>query len=137
MTIPSRFSGLRLASILLAGYALVWIGLEGDLRRVTLLAVWTTAVAAISLIQRLLGGRHLALPVWLATAAVAGLLAGAGAALLTLFLMAVKTGLHAHGPEFGPAEVAAVWAQLPLWSLVGLLLGLGMGLLAAGLANRH
>jgi hypothetical protein len=58
-----------------------------------------------------------------------GLALGAGTVLTTLFLMAVKTGLHAHGPEFSAADINNVWQQLALWSLVGLLGGLGLGLL--------
>ena len=58
-----------------------------------------------------------------------GLAMGAGTVLMSLFLMAIKTGLHAHGPEFSPAEITAVWQLLPLWSLVGVLAGLGAGLL--------
>ena len=58
--------------------------------------------------------------------------AGLGFGLLTLLIMAVKTGLHGHGPEFSPAEISWVIDQIPLWSLVGLLAGLGVGIVAIG-----
>jgi hypothetical protein len=89
------------------------------------------AVSLLHLLQRALGGRRLSLSAWLTAAAAAGLALGAGSVLLTLFLMALKTGLHAHGPEFTTAQIAWVWNQLPLWSLAGLLAGGGLGLLLA------
>jgi len=53
----------------------------------------------------------------------------------TLFLMALKTGIHAHGPEYTMAEVAWVWRQLPLWVAAGTLAGTGLALVAAGRAR--
>jgi hypothetical protein len=57
---------------------------------------------------------------------------GAGLALMTLMLMALKTGLHAHGPEYPTDQIFWVWRQLPLWAGVGALAGLGLGLLSVG-----
>lgn len=136
MVFPSRIPFLRAATVLLAIYALVWTGLEGDVRRVTILGVWATIVLALTLLQRVLGGKRLSLPAWLGLAAAIGAIAGAVAVLLTLFLMALKTGLHAHGPEFSPAEVAWLWAQLPVWTGAGAALGLGLGLIAAALTKN-
>jgi hypothetical protein len=45
--------------------------------------------------------------------------------------MILKTGIHAHGPEYTARELAWVWTQLPLWGGVGALTGLGFGLLMA------
>ena len=79
--------------------------------------------------QRFMAGQTLSTGRGLFFMGLWGLALGAGTALMTLFLMAVKTGLHGHGPEFTMAEVGAVGQQLPLWSLVGLLGGLGVGVL--------
>ena len=68
--------------------------------------------------------------------AVFGALLGLGSALFTLLFMAVKTGLHAHGPEFTAEEVNWVVQQIPLWTVVGLLGGLGLGLLLKAVATR-
>jgi hypothetical protein len=46
--------------------------------------------------------------------------------------MAVKTGLHAHGPEFTPAEINWVLQQTPIWTAAGLLAGLGLGQIVKG-----
>lgn len=136
MIVPTTFPGLRQATILLGVTGFIWIALEGDLRRDTLLGIWVMIVAVLQIMERVVGGRQLSRPRWLAVTSLAGLLCGAGSVLTTISLMALKTGLHAHGPEFTPAEVAGVWAQLPLWSLVGAIAGLGLGLIAAALDMR-
>lgn len=137
MSVPARLPGLRFAIGLLAIYGLVWTALEGELRQVVVLGVWATVVLSLTLVQRWLGGRVFSLPAWLGTSTLAGLAVGAGSVLMTIFLMALKTGLHGHGPEFTPGEIAWVWAQLPLWAIAGSLLGLGVGLVAAALTRRR
>jgi hypothetical protein len=131
MTLPLTFPALRPATALLALYSAIWISLEGNLPQTLVLGIGITAVSLLHLLQRTLGGRRLSLPLWLTAAATSGLAFGAGSVLLTLFLMALKTGLHAHGPEFTAAQIAWVWRQLPLWSLAALLAGAGLALLLA------
>ena len=81
------------------------------------------------LIQRYFAGITFTLRQWLAFTTGTGLLFGAGSVLVSLLLIAIKTGLHAHGPEFTIAEIQWVWQQLLLWSVVGMLAGLGVGLI--------
>jgi hypothetical protein len=109
--------------------AVLWTVPEGDLQREGLFAVFTVFTGLTHFFRRYMAGRRL--PAWqgLAIPALWGFLLGAGSVLMTLFLMAVKTGLHAHGPEFSAAEVSEVWRRLPLWSLAGTIGGLGLGLL--------
>lgn len=58
-----------------------------------------------------------------------GFLSGLLVAPLAFLLMAIKTGLHGHAaPDFTSAQVIAVYQRLPIWSLGGLLIGLGVGL---------
>ena len=120
--------GLRGLTAVYLLYALIWIPLEGNLRRAVAMGVVTTAVLLMHGWQRYGAERVLSWGWWLGKTAVFGLLFGAGSSLLTLAAMAVKTGLHAHGPEFTPAEIIWVWQQLPLWAMAGLLAGLGAGL---------
>jgi hypothetical protein len=133
VSIPSRLPGLKLATILLAAYFILWIPLEGNLSQTVLIAVWVALVTAGHLAQRWLGGRTLGRGRWLLVAAAFGLYLGLASAILTLLAMALKTGLHAHGPEFTRAEINWVLAQLPLWAAAGLLAGLGLGMLASTL----
>ena len=130
--IPGRLPALRLLTILLLLYSAVWIALEGSLLRVSLLAGLLALVLLGRLWQRFAAGHTLRLAAWLALCGGSGLLWGAGSAVLALLLMAVKTGLHAHGPEFSVAEINWMVDQMPVWGGLGLVVGLGLGLLAAG-----
>ena len=47
-----------------------------------------------------------------------------------------KTGVHAHGPEFSPAEIGWLMQQAVLWSLVGTIAGAGLGLLRLALGGE-
>jgi hypothetical protein len=135
--IRAKIPGLRWATILLAVYTAVWIPLEGALAQVVLLGVWATAVALGHLAQTYLGGRSLPAAGWLAMMGALGLAAGLGSGLLTLLFMAVKTGLHAHGPEFTPAQINWLVGQVPWWTAAGLFAGLGFALLVYALPNRR
>lgn len=137
MQIPQRLRGLKWLTILVAVYAAVWIALEGNLWRVTLLGMGLTAVALGHLVQRWLAGRWLSVGQWVMGTAVFGLLLGFGSAGLTLMLMAIKTGLHNHGPEFTLEEISWMLQQLPVWSAVGLLGGAGVGLLLLAAARSR
>ena len=70
-------------------------------------------------------------------ASVVGTLSGVMAVGLTLIFMALKTGLHAHGPEFTPREINWLIQQLPLWSIIGLLLGIGTSLITGALWQKQ
>jgi hypothetical protein len=133
--IPTKLPGLKLATVLLGIYSAAWISLEGNLWQAVLMGVGVTSVTAGHLAQRYLSGRLLAIYKWLLLTGMGGLFLGLGSGLLTLFFMAVKTGLHAHGPEFSLEEINWVRQQIPLWTAVGLLAGLGLGLLATSLAD--
>ena len=132
MVFPQKISGLNWLFGLWAVYTAVWISREGSLWQVTLMATLTTILLLGYSWQRWLGGRRVGRNVGVLLTAVSGVLLGAGSGLLTFVFMVIKTGLHAHGPEFTPAEIAWVWNMLPLWTAVCLLIGLGLGLIWAG-----
>lgn len=129
MHIPPSLPGLKLLTIILFLYGMIWIALEGALGRVLPLAVLATLVGIGRLWQRFLAGQTLTRPRWLLLVASSGLAAGLGSGLLSLLFMALKTGLHAHGPEFTAEQIAWVVGRIPYWTLGGLLAGLGIGLL--------
>lgn len=137
MPIPEKIPGRRWLASAWGIYGVVWIALEGRLWRVVFLAVLTTAVILLTLTQKYLAGRVLTLRWWLVGMAGAGGCGGTGSGLLTLLLMAVKTGLHAHGPEFSAADILWVTQQIPLWTAVGLTAGLGTGLLTWGIGHKR
>jgi hypothetical protein len=131
MQIPAQIPGLKLLTVLTGIYAALWISLEGRVWRVVVMAVGVTAVSLLHLLQNKLGGRAVSLWQWLGITAVLGLCLGGGSGLLTLVFMAVKTGIHAHGPEFTLSQIQWVSQQTPLWVIVGLLTGIGLGMLTA------
>ncbi len=108
--------------------------------QVLLFSMGLTALSAGYVAQKRLAGRKYSLGGWLILCASIGFLFGLTVGLLALILMAVKTGLHGHGPEFSPAEVTWVVRQIPWWAASGLIAGAGLGLLAvgfAGIRDRH
>ncbi len=136
MIFPEKIPGLKLLLVVWAVYSAVWISLEGALVQVVVMGTATAVLLLGHGWQRWLGGKTVKRGVGLLVTAVSGGLLGAGSALLALVFMAVKTGLHAHGPEFTQAEIAWVWNVLPLWTAVWLLVGLGVGLIWAGTGNK-
>lgn len=129
MRIPQKIPGLRPLTAVWLLYALVWMALEGNLAAVTVLGCGAAVVAAAHLVQRRWGGRQVRGWRWWGGTAVIGALTGGGGALLTLLFMAVKTGLHSHGPEFTPAEIAWAGSQIPWWTAGGAAAALGLALL--------
>lgn len=132
MVFPQKISGWKLLVGVWLGYTAVWISLEGSLLRVIMMGTATAVLLLGHGWQRWLGGKQVGRGVGVLVTAVSGVLLGGGSGLLSLLFMAVKTGLHAHGPEFSQAEIVWVWQMLPLWTAVGLLVGLGVGLIWAG-----
>lgn len=133
--IPQKRFFLRPALFFWGGYALVWIGLEGRVATVVGLALSTAAVTLLAFLNHV-QGRQFFFGLWVVGATLAGAAAGAILVGLTLLLMAVKTGLHGHGPEFTPGEIRWVIDQLWLWSVSGGVFGLSFGLISAGLWGR-
>jgi hypothetical protein len=136
MHVPARIPGLRAANLLLLAAFLVWIALEGDLVQLLALSLALTLLLLAHSARRWPGGRTLSPVRWLAALSLYGLVAGLGSGLVALLLMAVKTGLHDHGPEFTASEIGWVAGNLPVWAAAGLLGGAGLGLLALALQRR-
>jgi hypothetical protein len=132
MQIPLSIPYFRLAAGAVGLYATIWLALEGNLPGDIALAAAGWGLGMAAFIIRRWGGQTLPGGRGAALAAAAGLAYGLGVGLLTLGLMAFKTGLHGHGPEYSAAEIAWVLRQMPLWGAAGALAGLGLSLLAAG-----
>ncbi len=129
--LPQRLLLLRWLTIAWSIYGLIWISLEGELRQVLVMGVGAAIMGAGHSLARLGRKRPLPLITFIILSSLLGLLSGLLVSPLTVLFMALKTGLHTHGPEFTPQEVAWALQQAPLWGLFGLLAGLGIGLLLA------
>ncbi|MCO5186664.1 MAG: hypothetical protein M9918_00430 [Anaerolineae bacterium] len=117
---------------------LVWTQVEGNFRNVVLLGVSGALLGGWTIWRRWIAKR-IATRIQFAVAMTAsGLAAGLATPMLILLGMAIKQGLHGHGPEYTTAQVATV-TQSILWSgLVGLLFGMAAGLLLPfSAANTH
>jgi len=134
--LPEKFPFLKLTLILLGVYTVFWISLEGGLLRVVWMGVGVTAVSTLHLLQKQFGGRTLQAKWWVGVTAVSGTISGLLSVGTTLIFMIVKTGLHAHGPEFTPSEIEWVIQQWSLWGTVGLLCGSAIGFISAGRESR-
>lgn len=131
MHIPKKVPGLRWITALVVIYAVIWIALEGNVVRVTVLGWGVTLLLVAHVWQRWIAGQQFSLAGWLAVSAALGTISGFAGAVITLIFMAVKTGLHAHGPEFDAQQIDWILGQIPWWTSAGLLVGLGLGLLFA------
>lgn len=132
MRIPQSIPYFGLAAGAVGLFAAVWLALEGNLPGDIALAAAGWAMGMAALIVRRWGGRSLTGGRGVVAATAAGLLYGLGVGGLTVGLMAFKTGLHGHGPEYTASETAWVLSQLPVWAGAGALAGLGAGLVVVG-----
>ncbi len=133
MFIPEKIPGLMLLKGLAGVLAAIWMVLEGAWWLTIGLGVGGTAVILLHLLQKKLAQKAIPRPKWIALSTSLGLLLGLGSPIAILLLMTLKTGLHAHGPEYTPAQINWIITQIPLWTISGLTAGFGLGLLTSSL----
>jgi hypothetical protein len=136
MDFPAKLRGLKWLAAVVGLYGFIWIGLEGAIWQALLLAVGLVLSGELYLLERQLGGRHISGRRWLLYCALLGCFSGLACAILALALMAIKTGLHGHGPEFSAAEIEWLLAQIPLWMVSAMIAALGLGTLAMAFQRR-
>ena len=127
---------LRGLTLLWGLYAMVWMALEAGVGRDVLLAAWGLALLAGHLAARRLGGRPISAGAALGWGAAAGLAAGVALGPSLLLLMALKTGLHSHGPAYSATQMAQMAARWPWWIAAATAAGAGLGLLALARRGR-
>lgn len=70
---------------------------------------------------------------WRRTVWLAGIGAVTGAVWgpMALLLIAIKTSLHTHPvPDFTESDVVAILNRIPIWTVIGAILGPGIGVLS-------
>ena len=108
-----------MGAVLLGVMILLWLSFEDrDERRAVFLAVLLSTLGAVAtrmrFSKRIYGYWYLLL----------GVVFGFLVPMLAVLLMVVKTGLHGHSvPDFTLAQISAVLRLIPVWSVVGLLVG--------------
>jgi len=117
----------RILSLVLGFVLFFWLPIEdlnASLVTIFAIAICSLAVVRIFLPIKIQPGskRWLLYP-------LSGIIAGVAVTLVSLLLMAFKSGLHGHGsPDFTPDQVISVLRLTPLWSAAGFLIGLGTGI---------
>ncbi len=129
--LPKRLPALNWLKFALLLYGIIWIGQEGNLPWVMVMGIGVALTLGSKIVVWIGRKRPYPLHTFLLLSATVGLLSGIFASPITLFFMSLKTGLHAHGPEFTPQEIAWTLQQTPLWGVLGALTGLGIGLIMA------
>ena len=122
---------LKVGLIVLAICGLAWISLEGDPRWSSIMALITLLVGIGFLAKKMIRGRSINGIGWIVLLAGCGLVIGLLFGPVTLFYMALKTGLHGHGAEFTRADMSWFIDRILLWAISGLLAGAGLGFLTS------
>jgi hypothetical protein len=119
----------KIAIALFFVYFLLWTQFEGNLRNVAILGTSAALLGAWTVWRRYLRSRTFSRRRFAVAMSLTGLFTGLAAPALALLGMAVKQGLHGHGPEYTTVQVTAV-TQSFLWAgVAGLLFGIAAGLL--------
>ena len=113
--------GLRIFGIIIGFLCLIWLPFEDTSTFYTVgLAVMICAWLAFRVVVQT--KPHLNHHILIGTAT------GIAVVPITIVLMAVKSGIHAHGfADFQRLQVLQVIATFPYWTLGGLLIGLIVG----------
>ena len=109
----------------------VWLGIED--RNMTLVSIFAAVLAALvgfTIWGRLAKGNNDQGRSSLGRVVFVGMISGAATSPLAAFLMVFKVGLHSHpSPDFATSQIQAVLGRMPVWAVIGALLGLALGIL--------
>lgn len=109
-----------------------WIAYEDQgLEVLTIVAVSIAFAGGLTALGRWVDPEPLPRQQWLIRTGAVGLGAGIAVGPLTVLLMLIKMGLHAHPePDFVPEQFAEALARTPYWAILGMLIGFVLGLFA-------
>lgn len=117
---------LRWIGIVLLVVLLAWMPFEATSQHGAILL----ATAGSAYLAWLFAARRMQAGMWRCWHFIAlGLVTGLVLAPATLGLMALKTGIHGHAvPDYTAGQILAVVGQAPIFTLSGLLVGIGLDL---------
>jgi hypothetical protein len=109
----------------------VWLGIEDrNLTMLSILAAVLAALVGFTIWGRLAKGNNDQGKSSFGRVVFIGMISGATTSPLAAFLMVFKVGLHSHpSPDFTTSQIQAVLGRLPVWAVIGALLGLALGIL--------
>jgi hypothetical protein len=128
---PPRPLWLRWSGILLGVGFFIWLPFEDQTTQVvTFLAIAISIWSAIAFFYFPYLRSWPRIRRYVAT----GLLAGIAVTPITLLLIIVKTGLHAHPtPDFTNQQILLSLQRMPIWIISGILTGFGIGLISSAI----
>ncbi len=117
--------GLRWIAIVWGVIFLLWLPFEDlGVQSVGLLAAALCFLMAFSFLNRNQSPQNNLIMRY----SITGIIAGLTTAPLAVALMAFKSGAHGHTlPDFTPDQMLTILRRAPVWSMSGLLIGLGSG----------
>jgi len=117
----------RILSLILGFALFLWFPVEDQ--NASLVTIFAIAICSLAIMRILLQLKIKNIPKRWFIFPLSGVLAGPGITLISLLLMAFKSGLHGHGfPDFTPGQVILTLRLTPVWTTAGLLIGLGIGI---------
>jgi len=131
VTMPHPNLITRLLIILAGITVLLWSGVEdNNVIGVTVLGTLLTILGVSVFIMSRFGGLELTQSSVLKLSPIVGGLIGAGSAISIVLLMLFKNVRHAHVfPDYPPQMMLDTLTRLPLWTISGGLIALGLALL--------
>jgi multisubunit Na+/H+ antiporter MnhE subunit len=130
------------ARFLLLAYGLVlfiWMSLEdnGTFTVSLLGAGLATALILYQTLERI-GGKELSMRFFIPLFVGIGALIGAASSFATIMLMFFKTAWHGHGfPDYPLELMRDMLFRLPIWAMVGGLIGLGLSFLYLSIRKQE
>ena len=117
---------LRMLAILLGIALLFWFPLEDSSENPAILFAYFISTWLVSALLNRFKNQSL---ITIIIVIFAGILAGAIITPLILFLMVLKTGLHAHlVPDYTYEQFISIINRIPIWFFSGFLTGIGLGI---------
>lgn len=134
MKLPKIPLWLRFATIASGISVLIWLPFEDTTTFwVVLLSAWISWVLSLQAGFRL--SRAKPISPW--RMIILAVLGGLAVAPVSLLLVILKSGVHAHGgSDYSPEQIVALLLQAPFWMLASTLVGLGFILWRSFHSNR-
>ena len=125
---------MRFIAIILGIALLFWLPFEDTTETTAILyAISISTWLAVTRLERVANVSQSSLRAII----MAGILAGTAITPLTLFLMAFKTGLHAHAaPDYSNTQIMAIIRRTPIWIISGFFISIGLGFWLNGRQTR-
>lgn len=134
--IPPYPKRLSLLTLLFGIIVFLWLTPEDSVWFVSVLGVVLSLILAAHGIFKWVAGRTFPARIWFPAAVALGAVVGAGAVLMTMLLMLMKTSVHNHlYPDYSIGVMDGILQRIMPWTLAGALAGLAGALFLSARQN--